>query len=301
MEIEDIETVLIVGAGTMGQQIASQCALHGFVVILYDIKQDILDHALVRINKLLAYFVSKEKYSQKAVDAAFKRISCTTRAQEAAAKADLISESVPEDPDLKKKVFFQFHALCPEHTIFTTNTSTLVPSMFAEGTGRPHKLAALHFHDVRTTNIVDVMAHPGTSGETLRIVIDFARKIGQLPIVLAKESPGYVFNFLLTALLQAAQTLSSNGVASIEEVDRAWMGVMHVPIGPFGLMDGIGIDTLWKAADYWANQSKDEQNRKNAAFLKNYVDQGLLGQKTGQGFYTYPKPSYREPGFLVGE
>lgn len=301
MEIEDINHVLIVGAGTMGQQIASQCALHGLDVILYDIKQDILDHALVRINKLLKYFVSKDKYSQKEVDAALKRISCTTSAQEAAAKADLISESVPEDPDLKKKVFSQFHSLCPEHTIFTTNTSTLAPSLFAKETGRPHKLAALHFHDVRTTNIVDVMAHPGTSDETLRIVIDFAKKLGQLPIVLSKENPGYVFNFLLTALFQAAQTLSANGVASIEEVDRAWMGVMRVPIGPFGLMDGIGIDTLWKAADYWANQSKDKQNRKNAAFLKKYVDQGLLGQKTGQGFYTYPKPSYRDPGFLAGE
>ena len=145
------------------------------------------------------------------------------------------------------------------------------------------------------------MAHPGTSGETLGLVIAFAKKIGQLPIVLAKENPGYVFNFLLTALFQAAQTLSSNGVASIEEVDRAWMGVMHLPIGPFGLMDGIGIDTLWKAADYWSNKSKDAQDRKNAAFLKKYVDQDLLGQKTGRGFYTYPKPSYREPGFLVGE
>ena len=301
MKIEDIKCVLIVGAGTMGQQIAAQCAVHGFDVVLYDITQDILDHALERMNKLFAYFVSKDKYAQKEVDAAKNRIASTTSPQEAAAKADLISESVPEDPALKKKVFSQFHSLCPERTIFTTNTSTLVPSMFAEEAGRPDKLVALHFHDVRTTNVVDVMPHPGTSDETMRLVIAFAKKIGQLPIVLEKESPGYVFNFLLTALFQAAQTLSSNGVASIEEVDRAWMGVMHMPIGPFGLMDSIGIDTLWKAADYWATQSKDQQNRKNADFLKKYVDRGLLGQKCGQGFYSYPKPSYREQGFLMGK
>ena len=301
MKIEEIKKVLVVGAGTMGQQIAAQCAVHGFDVVLYDIKQDILDHALMRINKLFAYFVSKNKYTQEEVDGAASRITGTTSLQAAAAKADFVSESVPEDPDLKKKVFSQIHSLCPAHTIFTTNTSTLAPSMFAKETGRPEQLAALHFHDVRTTNIVDVMAHPGTSEETLRLVIAFAKKIGQLPIVLKKESPGYVFNFLLTALFQAAQTLSANGVASIEEVDRAWMGVMHMPIGPFGLMDGIGIDTLWKAADFWANQSKDGQHKKNAGFLKNYVDKGYLGQKSGQGFYTYPKPSYREPGFLMGE
>ena len=301
MKIEDIKRVLIIGAGTMGQQIATQCAIHGFAVVLYDIRQDILENALMRINNLLTYFISKSKCTQKEADAATKRITGTTSLHEAASRADFICESVPEDVNLKKKIFSQLHSLCPDHTLFTTNTSTLLPSMFAKEAGRPDKLVAFHFHDVRTTNVVDVMVHSGTSDETLGLVIAFAKKIGLWPIVLQKENPGYVFNFLLTALFQAAQTLSANGVASPEEVDRAWMGVMHVPVGPFGLMDSIGIDTVWDVTVNWSNQIDDEQNKKNAGFLKNYVDKGHLGQKTDQGFYTYPKPAYRDPGFLMGE
>ena len=301
MKIEDIKKVLIIGAGNMGQQIGAQCAIHGFEVVLYDINQDILDKAFERIKKLFKFLVMSNKITQKEADAAINRIIGTTNIQEAAVNADLISESVPEDLDLKKRIFSQFNTICPDHTIFTTNTSTLVPSMFAEGTGRPEKLVALHFHDVRVTDIVDVMAHPGTSEETLNIVIEFARKIGQVPIVLKKESPGYVFNCMLTALFQAAQTLAANGVTSIEEIDRAWMGVLHMSMGPFGLMDSVGIDTVWKVTDYWANKLNDKQRKKNARFLKKYVDKGHLGQKSGQGFYSYPNPAYLKPGFVNGE
>ena len=301
MKIEDIKKVLIIGAGNMGQQIGAQCAIHGFEVVLYDINQDILDKAFERIKKLFKFLVTSNKITQKEADAAINRIIGTTNIQEAAVNADLISESVPEDLDLKKRIFSQFNTICPDHTIFTTNTSTLVPSMFAEGTGRPEKLVALHFHDVRVTDIVDVMAHPGTSEETVNLVIEFARKIGQVPIVLKKESPGYVFNCMLTALFQAAQTLAANGVTSIEEIDRAWMGVLHMSMGPFGLMDSVGIDTVWKVTDYWANKLNDKQSKKNARFLKKYVDKGHLGQKSGQGFYSYPNPAYLKPGFVNGE
>jgi 3-hydroxybutyryl-CoA dehydrogenase len=301
MKIEDIKKVVIVGAGTMGQQIGAQCAIHGFDVVLYDIDHDILDKAFERIKKLLKSFIASNKITQIEADAAISRIVGTTNIGEAAVNADLVSESVPEDPDLKGKVFSQFNALCPDHTIFASNTSTLLPSMFAQNTGRPEKLVAIHFHDVRATNIVDVMAHAGTSEETLNVAIEFAIKIGQVPLVLKKESPGYVFNAMLTALFDAAQTLAANAVTSIEEIDRAWMGVLHTPIGPFGLMDSIGIDTVWKAKEYWANKLNDEQNKKNAEFLKRYIDKGHLGQKSGQGFYSYPKPAYRNPGFVKGE
>jgi len=301
MKVEDIKKVVIVGAGTMGQQIGAQCAIHGLEVVLYDLNHDILDKAFERIKKLLKSFTTSNRITQKEADAAIRRIRGTTNIGEAAANADLVSESVPEDPELKGKVFSKFNALCPDHTIFATNTSTLLPSMFAQHTGRPEKLVAIHFHDVRTTDIVDVMAHAGTSEETLNVAIEFAIKIGQVPVVLKKESPGYVFNSMLTALFEAAQTLAANGVTSIEEIDRAWMGVLHMPIGPFGLMDSIGIDTVWKATDYWANKLNDAQDKKNADFLKEYIDKGHLGQKSGQGFYSYPKPAYRNPGFVRGK
>jgi 3-hydroxybutyryl-CoA dehydrogenase len=301
MKMEDIKKVVIAGAGTMGQQIGAQCAIHGFEVVLYDIDHGILDKASERIKKLLKSFTVSNKITQREADAAISRITGTTNIGEAAVNADLISESVPEDPDLKGKVFSQFNAMCPDHTIFATNTSTLLPSMFAQGTGRPGNIVAIHFHDVRVTDIVDVMAHAGTSEETLNVAIEFAIKIGQVPVVLKKETPGYVFNSMLTALFDAAQTLAANGVTSIEEIDRAWMGILHMPIGPFGLMDSIGIDTVWKAKEYWANKLNDEQNKKNADFLKEYISKGHLGQKSGQGFYSYPEPAYRNPGFVRDE
>jgi len=298
MKIEDIKKVLIVGAGNMGQQIGTLCAIHGYEVVLYDINQDILEGALERVKKLFKFFVRSSKITLEEVEEAISRIKITTNEQTAAANADIISESVPEDPDLKGKIFSLFNTLCPGHTIFTTNSSVLVPSMFADRTGRPEKLAALHFHDVRTTDIVDVMAHPGTSEETFHIVCEFAIKIGQVPIVLTKENSGYVFNFMLTALFQSAQTLAVNKVTSIEEIDRAWMGVTHMSIGPFGIMDSIGIDTVWHVTDHWANKLKDKQGKKNALFLKEYVDKGQLGQKSKQGFYSYPNPTFQESDFI---
>jgi len=207
---------------------------------------------------------------------------------------------VPEDPKLKGEIFAKIHAACPERTIFTTNTSTLLPSMFAGATGRPEKLAALHFHDVRISTIVDVMPHPGTAQETMELVRDFAVRIGQTPIVMERESPGYVFNFMLSNLFQSAQTLAANGVASVEDVDRSWMGVTHMVTGPFGIMDSVGLDTVWKITNYWAQALKNPQQLKNAAFMKEYVDRGHLGEKTGRGFYTYPKPRFRDPDFIAG-
>ena len=138
------------------------------------------------------------------------------RTDAAAAEADLVSESVPEDPALKGRVFAELHALCPPRTIFTTNTSTLLPSMFAAATGRPDRFLALHFHlPVWDANVADVMAHPGTAPEVVETVTGFARRIGQIPILSAKEQPGYVFNTMLNALLGAALELAAGGVAPV--------------------------------------------------------------------------------------
>ena len=299
--IDDIKTIAIVGSGNMGQQIGVQCAINSFEVILYDVNQDILDRAIQRIKKLLKYYIKLGRITDTEADVAINKIKGTTNKEEAAFDADLISESVPEDPDLKKRVLSEFNTLCPDRTIFTTNTSTLVPSSFANGTGRPDKLVALHFHDLRVTNIVDIMPHPGTSEESFNIVFEFAERLGQIPIILKKENPGYVFNFMLTTLFDSAQTLAANGVTSVEEIDRSWMGVLGMKIGPFGIMDSIGIDSVWKVTEYWANKKNDEQKKKNAEFLKKYIDKGHLGRKTRRGFYSYPNPLYQKPGFITGK
>ncbi len=301
MKAEDIKKVLIIGAGTMGQQIGFQCAIHGFEVALYDVAQDVLDKSLKRLNRLAAEFTVAGKLTEEEACQALDRISATTDAAAAAAEADLVSESVPEDPKLKGRVFAQFNELCPERTVFTTNTSSLVPSMFAEATGRPIQFAAFHFHDVRLTNVVDIMPHPQTAPETVALIKAFAKKIGQVAIVMEKENYGYVFNFMLMDWMKSAQTLASRNIATVEDIDRAWMGVMHAPAGPFGIMDSIGLDTALKVTDYWAEVLDDQQAKMNADFLRQYVEAGSLGVKSGCGFYEYPKPAYARPGFIDGK
>ena len=301
MKIEDIKRVLIVGSGTMGQQIGFQCAMHGYDVVLYDISPNILEGAIAGIKRLCTRFLSSGLITPKQSEEIIARIAVSTSPSDAARDVDILSESVPEDPAIKGKVLSEFNRFCPERTIFTTNTSMLVPSMFAEATGRPEKFAALHFHDVRTTNVVDIMPHPTTSRETVELIHAFARRIGQVAIVLRKEHPGYVFNNMLSSLLLTALRLAANDVASIEDIDRAWMGVMNIDRGPFGIMDSIGLRTIWSITEYWANKKDDPQARASAAFVKKYVDKGLLGEKTKQGFYSHPNPSYRKPGFLDGD
>ena len=300
MKVEDIKNVLIVGSGTMGQQIGFQCALYGCHVTLYDIKKEMLEKARERLKRIASRLTREGRITEEQATAALNRISTTTDMSDAAKEADIVSESVPEDPELKGKVFGQLNALCPERTIFTTNTSTLLPSMFAQATGRPEKFLAYHFHDIRLTNVVDVMPHPGTAPEYVTLVKEFAEKTGLAPIVLHQESTGYVFNYMFSNLFETALTLASKDVASVEDIDRAWMGIMRTMIGPFGLMDGVGLDTVWHIQNFWAKKTGDKQKIKNADFVKKYVDRGELGQKTQKGFYTYPKPLFASADFLKG-
>lgn len=287
MNIDDVRKVLLLGAGTMGQQISVPCSLAGYDVVIYDINEDALTKAVERIQKILSGFVLLEKCTQEQAEVALQRISITIDPQYAAQDADIISESVPEKLDLKVKVYSQFNQLCPQRTIFTTNTSTFLPSMFAEATGRPDRFLALHYHDVNVTNVVDIMPHPGTSKESIQLVKDFALKTGQLPIMMEKEHSGYVFNYMLGALLSAALALKTKNVASIEDIDRAWMGVTHMAAGPFALMDGIGLDTMLSVTEYLAEKNNDKYVRKHAQFIRSYVEKGHLGKKTKKGFYDY--------------
>ena len=301
MELKDIKKVLILGAGTMGQQIGFLCAMHGYNVTLYDISDDVLKASVQRMEKLgLSWFVRMNRITPEQLEDIMSRITATSDAKAAAKDADIISESVPEDPKLKGKVFAMFNELCPKRTIFTTNTSLLMPSKFARATGRPEKLAALHFHDVRVSNVVDVMPHPGTDPKVTRLIHDFAVSIGQIAIMLNRENNGYVFNAMLSNLFSTALTLVNTDVCSLEDVDRAWMGVTLMPMGPFGIMDQVGLKTVWSITDYWAEKMNDPQARKNAKFLKQYVDRGELGAKTKKGFYSYPQPVYSQAGFLSG-
>jgi 3-hydroxybutyryl-CoA dehydrogenase len=299
VKIAEVHRVLIIGSGTMGLQIGLQCATHGYEVALYDIDPAALESGMTRLRAYADEQVKAGVIDEATRDLALAAITITSDPATAASDVDLVSESVPEDPALKGRVLGQFNTLCPSRTIFTTNTSSLLPSMFAEATGRPDRFAALHFHlPVWRSNVVDVMPHAGTSAETTELLLAFARRLGQIPIYLRRESYGYVFNAMYNAINTAALALVANGVASLEDVDRAWMGIFKMPIGPFGMLDDVGLDTAWHIIDYWAGQTGDPQLRTNADFLKTYLDRGRLGVKSGAGFYAYPDPAYAQPGFV---
>ena len=291
MKIEDIKNVLIIGAGTMGQQIGFWFAASDYDVTIYDISDNILENAQNRLKKFSKKMVKFNRLDQNKASDAFNRIIFTTDAKMASKNADIINESVPEKLDLKAKVFNQFHELCKPETIFTTNTSTLLPSMFADSTGRPSKFCAFHFHDLLVTSVVDIMPHPGTDPEVTELVKKFAEKANLIPIVLNKENAGYVFNYMLSSLLSSALTLAQKEVAPVSEIDQAWNGVMHTHAGPFAIMDGIGLDTVYSITKFWASKTKDKQAIANASFLKKYIDSGKKGVKSGEGFYRYNKDS----------
>jgi 3-hydroxybutyryl-CoA dehydrogenase len=302
MRIEEVRHIFALGAGTMGQQIAFQCAMHGFDVTVYDLSSDVLRDAAAKVRAYAGEVVKRKRLTPSASTEALSRIRFTNE-PEAAATSDLVTESIPEDPDLKAKVFAQFNKICPPRAIFTTNTSSLLPSMYAEATGRPSQFAALHFHQpVWKANLADIMPHASTSPETVELLRAFAKRIGQVPLVLKKEHARYVMNNLLQAINDTAFMLFESGVASVEDIDRAFMIVMGVPSGPFAWLDYVGLDTVWHIMDSKARLTCSPEALAAAdKFKKQYIDTGLLGVKAGKGFYTYPNPAYERPGFLTGE
>ena len=296
----EIKNVMIAGAGTLGSQIAWQTAFHGFNVTVYDAFEEGLEQGK-KFHQLFAeLFMNERGASKEEIDATFARLKYTTNLEEAVQDADLVSESVPEALEIKQNFYSELAKAAPEKTIFTTNTSSLLPSKFAEFTGRPEKFLALHFaNGIWDANIGEVMPHPGTSPEYVDIVVQFARDIGMVPVVIKKEQPAYILNTLLIPLLGAALELLAKGVAGAEDIDKTWMISTQVKMGPCAIMDMIGLETVYHVLEGQYQETGDAGVKALADFLKvNYIDKGLLGVKTGKGFYTYPNPAYKDPDFL---
>ncbi|MDG1278474.1 MAG: 3-hydroxyacyl-CoA dehydrogenase [Algoriphagus sp.] len=289
----NINKICILGAGTLGSRVALQSAISGYQVSVYDIQQKSLDFSLKTMEKILRQLDKAGELSEEAGEMALKRITFTLDPLEAVEDADFINESVTENPELKKKVWKQFGEIAPEKTIFTTNTSYLLPSMFSKDSGRPAKFCAFHFHDVFYSRIVDIMPHPGTDPDLIPLLEVLGRKLNQVPVLVKKENPGYIFNTMLMALIGAAGKLKTRDVAEIEDIDKSWMVNFHMPMGPFGILDSIGLETAWHVT----HNMPDAASQAFAKLLKTYIDQGKLGEKTGEGFYKYPNPSYRDPNF----
>lgn len=289
-----INTICILGAGTLGSRVALQSAISGYNLTVYDIEQKSLDFSLATMQKILHQLQKSEQITASQDKEILARITFTLDPYEAVKDADFINESVTEEADIKKKVWKQFGEIAPAKTIFTTNTSYMLASMFADYSGRPERFCAFHFHDVFYSRVVDIMPHPGTDPALIPVLEDLGRKLNQVPVIVKKENPGYIFNTMLMALLGAAGKLLTGEVASIEDIDRSWMVNFHMPMGPFGILDSIGLDTAWHVT----HKMPDRASVAFAALLKTYVDQGKLGEKTGEGFYTYPNPKFKVQDFV---
>lgn len=296
----DFKNITIAGSGVLGYQIAFQTAYHGFKVTVYDINDEVLEKAKGKFTALSEAYKKDLRATQEQLDATFKNISYSSDLAGAVKDADLLIEAVPEDPAIKTEFYHKLAQVAPEKTIFATNSSTLLPSQFAEATGRPEKFVALHFaNEIWKHNTGEVMRHPGTSQEVFDSLIQFAKAIGMVALPIQKEQPGYIVNSLLVPLLDAAVNLWVNEVSDIETIDKTWMVATGAPTGPFGILDVVGITTAYNINKMEAEETQDPLKIKAVEKLKEeFIDKGKLGVLTGEGFYKYPNPAYQDKDFL---
>ncbi len=293
-----ITRVAVVGSGTMGRQIALQVARGGFPVALYDVDPAALERARVAQAAVAAGFVAAGRWTQGEADAALARLRYATELGDATREVELVIEAVPERVDLKREVFAQLDEHLPEGAIIATNSSSIRVSLLEGATARPERCANFHFYiPVWDNPMVEVGGGTSTDPAALDALDQFARQIGMLPLRIRRESTGFIFNRVWRAIKKEVLTVADGGVASFEDVDRAWMIHYGTPKGPFGKMDEIGLDVVKAIEEVYAAESGDPDDLP-PPFLNERVARGDLGEKTGRGFYTYPDPAWAAPGFL---
>ena len=294
------KNVTVAGSGVLGYQIAFQAAYHGFNVIVYDISDEVLEQAKSKFNWMCKAFRKDLRATQEQLDTTFDNLSYTSDLAEAVKDADLMIEAIPEIPEIKVEFYEKLANLAPEKTVFETNTSTLLPSQFAESTGRPAQFLALHFaNKIWMHNVAEIMGHPRTDPKVFDEVVAFATNIGMVPMPLYKEQPGYIMNSLLAPFIDAGLQLLAKEVADPHTIDKTWMIVTGAPVGPFGILDTIGINTAYNITKMSAERTQSPVRFKAVKYLKEQlIDQNKLGAATGEGFYSYPNPAYMNPDFL---
>jgi len=299
--MEKIKTVCIVGTGFMGTQIGLQCAIHGYYVNMYDISSEAKEIGKETQKRMVGEMESSLKISSKQKEKIIERINYTTELEKAAKEADFVIESVPEKLSLKRKVFSEIDEICPPKTIIATGASVIKVSSLEDATERADKVLNMHFYPpIQQRPVVEIMRGSRTSEETIKTAKKFANSIGLVPLEVKKEIAGFLFNRIWHAIKREALFLADGGYASFEDIDRAWILNTGMKVGIFGTMDMVGIDVINDVAETFYNESGDERD-KPPKIIKEKVEKGELGQKTGKGFYTYPNPSFQNPNWLKGE
>lgn len=285
---EEIRSVVVLGAGTMGSQIAAVSALAGYTTSLVDIQQKQLDQAREQLRQRLDRDVEKGRRDRGAVDEAWSRLALTTDRDRVAASADLVIEAAVEDLSVKRSIFADLDRVCPPHTLLVTNSSNIVSSRVADATGRPGKVCNLHFFNpALVMACVEIVPHEGTDPETVEAASAFVESLGKTPVKLKREVPGFLANRLLNALRREALDLYEGGVADFEDIDLAAKTALGHPMGPFELMDLVGIDVvhLIRLAEY---EQTGDPAALPARSIREKYEAGDFGRKTGRGWYEYP-------------
>ena len=309
-----IKNVVVAGGGVLGSQIALQSAFCGFNVKIWLRSEGSIERAKPKLERFkniylatleemktnpLAYcrgFTNKEKLTDEEIDAlkeqtvkAYESLVLTNSYEEACEDADLVIEAIAENPEQKIAFYKDLADYLPDKTILVTNSSTLLPSMFAEYTGRAEKYLALHFaNNIWQNNTAEVMGHAGTEAEYYDKVVKFAEDINMVPLKLKKEQPGYILNSMLVPFLTAAESLYAEEVADFETIDLTWVLATGAPLGPFRIIDVVGLTTAYNIVSMDPRaQDPNSTQAKIAAQLKARIDEGKTGINAGEGFYKY--------------
>ncbi len=296
--MDRLERVCVFGAGTLGWQIALQCASHAHPVNLYDLSPEALRNAELKISNELESWVEAGSISAAEKASMVQRVRFEPDPKKAVTGVDLVIEAVPEKLELKRKVFQELDAMCDADTIIATNSSSIRVSLIEDATRRMDRVLNTHFYsNPWRSRIVELMKGRMTSDETMTRVGGFMRSIGMLPLVVRKESTGFIFNRVWRAVKRECLHLVDDGVASYEDVDRAWMSYYGTKMGPFGLMDKVGLDVVRDIENVYYGESGDPRDAPPRLLLDK-IERGELGVKTGRGFYSYPNPAFLDPSFL---
>ena len=281
----DILQIGVVGAGLMGSGIAEVCACAGYDIVVREVNEEYLAKGLERIEKSLRTAVQRGKLTSANLDAAHSRLRGTTQLEDFS-ECDLVIEAAIEDLQLKKDLFAQLDQICPPHAILASNTSSIPIIHLAVATRRPNQVLGMHFFNpVPTMNLIELVRTLTTTDETLETVRAVGERLGKRMIV-SKDRGGFIVSYLLVPYLLDAIRMLEQGFASKEDIDLGMMLGTSYPMGPFTLLDFVGLDTTVHIADVLFEEFK-EQRFAAPTLLRQMVAAGWLGRKSGRGFYNY--------------
>jgi 3-hydroxybutyryl-CoA dehydrogenase len=280
-----IETIAVIGAGTMGNGIAQVFAQHEFPVTMIDVKKEYLDRGMAAIQKSLARLVKKEAIDEAAAQRIIGRIETAVDVGKAAA-ADLVIEAIFEDFEAKAKLFRELDRTAPSETIFASNTSSISITALAAVTSRPRRFIGMHFmNPVPVMKLVEIIRGLATDDETTAAIVALGRTLDKEPIEV-NDYPGFVSNRILMPMINEAVYCLMEGVATAEAIDGVMKLGMNHPMGPLALADLIGLDTCLNILEVLHRELGDDRYRPSP-LLRKYVAAGWLGRKSGRGFYSY--------------